>query len=80
MKCGPKRNSTTSPNKLYCNEEKFGFGWKSVAIGYGCGMVLGKGLGCCMLLIGKPRWPVMMASLIQILERLFGRLNKIPLL
>ncbi|MED6203961.1 hypothetical protein PIB30_004547 [Stylosanthes scabra] len=29
-------------------EEKFGFGWKPVAIGYGCGMVLGICLGWCV--------------------------------
>ncbi|KAL4298620.1 hypothetical protein S245_058003 [Arachis hypogaea] len=39
-------------------EDKFGFGWKSVAIGYACGMVLGIGLGFCVFSIGKPQWLV----------------------
>ncbi|QHO26610.1 Receptor-like protein [Arachis hypogaea] len=39
-------------------EDKFGFGWKPVAIGYACGMVLGIGLGFCVFSIGKPQWLV----------------------
>ncbi|QHO26599.1 Receptor-like protein [Arachis hypogaea] len=39
-------------------EDKFGFGWKPVAIGYACGMVFGIGLGCCVFSIGKPQWLV----------------------
>ncbi|XLU63264.1 hypothetical protein S245_022473 [Arachis hypogaea] len=39
-------------------EDKFGFGWKPVAIGYACGMVLGTGLGFCVFSIGKPQWLV----------------------
>ncbi|XLU21935.1 hypothetical protein S245_058001 [Arachis hypogaea] len=41
-------------------EDKFGFGWKPVAIGYACGMVLGIGLGYCVFSIGKPQWLVIM--------------------
>ncbi|QHO26604.1 uncharacterized protein DS421_7g201050 [Arachis hypogaea] len=41
-------------------EDKFGFGWKPVAIGYACGMVLGIGLGFCVFSIGKPQWLVIM--------------------
>ncbi|MED6200867.1 hypothetical protein PIB30_089460 [Stylosanthes scabra] len=39
-------------------EDKFGFGWKPVTIGYACGMVLGISLGCCVFWIGKPQWLV----------------------
>ncbi|MED6205545.1 hypothetical protein PIB30_018720 [Stylosanthes scabra] len=39
-------------------EDKFGFGWKPVAIGYTCGMVLGICLGWCVFWIGKPEWLV----------------------
>ncbi|CAI8586988.1 unnamed protein product [Vicia faba] len=42
------------------HEQKFGFGWQPVAIGYGCGMLFGIGLGCFVLLIGKPQWLVIM--------------------
>ncbi|KAL1347597.1 hypothetical protein AAHE18_07G017600 [Arachis hypogaea] len=41
-------------------EDKFGFGWKPVAIGYACGMVLGIGLGYCVFSIGKPEWLVVL--------------------
>ncbi|XP_024632697.1 receptor-like protein 9DC3 [Medicago truncatula] len=58
-KCGPEQRSPPSPNNSFSSEEKFGFGWKPVAIGYGCGFVIGIGLGYCMFLIGKPRWLVM---------------------
>ncbi|KAI5432729.1 Receptor-like protein 9dc3 [Lathyrus oleraceus] len=57
-KCGPEQHSPPSPN-ISWSEEKFGFGWKPVAIGYGCGFMIGIGLGYCMFLIGKPRWLVM---------------------
>ncbi|GAU28349.1 hypothetical protein TSUD_256770 [Trifolium subterraneum] len=57
-KCGPEEPSPPSANKFW-SDEKFGFGWKPVAIGYGCGTVFGVGLGYCVLLIGKPRWLVM---------------------
>ncbi|MED6122591.1 hypothetical protein PIB30_041129 [Stylosanthes scabra] len=39
-------------------EDKFGFGWKPVAIGYACGTVFGIGLGSCVFWIGKPEWLV----------------------
>ncbi|XP_057725575.1 receptor like protein 27-like [Arachis stenosperma] len=39
-------------------EDKFGFDWKPVAIGYAFGMVLGIGLGFCVFSIGKPQWLV----------------------
>ncbi|XP_058742846.1 receptor-like protein 50 isoform X2 [Vicia villosa] len=57
-KCGPEQHFPPSP------DEKFGFefGWKPVAIGYGCGFMFGIGLGCCVLLMGKPRWLVVMVG------------------
>ncbi|MED6149723.1 hypothetical protein PIB30_065339 [Stylosanthes scabra] len=39
-------------------EDKFGFGWKPVAIGYAFGTVFGIGLGWCVFWIGKPEWLV----------------------
>ncbi|PNY16134.1 receptor-like protein kinase [Trifolium pratense] len=61
-KCGPETELHRSPpsaNNIW-SEEKFGFGWKPVAIGYGCGFVFGIGLGYFVFLIGKPRWLVML--------------------
>ncbi|KAK7299955.1 hypothetical protein RJT34_10786 [Clitoria ternatea] len=52
----PKQNS--QPSNTIWGEHKLGFGWEPVAIGYGCGMVFGIGLGCCVLLTGKPQWLV----------------------
>ncbi|GAU34111.1 hypothetical protein TSUD_256070 [Trifolium subterraneum] len=60
-KCGPEpeqHHSPPSANNI-CSEGKFEFGWKSVAIGYGCGFVIGIGIGYLVFLIGKPRWLVM---------------------
>ncbi|GAU28280.1 hypothetical protein TSUD_256080 [Trifolium subterraneum] len=53
-----EHHSPTSTNNIW-SEGKFGFGWKAVAIGYGCGFVIGIGLGYLVFLIGKPRWLVM---------------------
>ncbi|XP_025981965.2 receptor-like protein 9DC1 isoform X1 [Glycine max] len=61
----PKQHSPAS--LTFRGEQGFGFGWKPVAIGYGCGMVFGVGMGCCVLLIGKPQWIVRMVG---------GQLNK----
>ncbi|XP_028208119.1 receptor-like protein 18 [Glycine soja] len=67
IKCSkdPEQHSPTSTTLR--REGGFGFGWKPVAIGYGCGMVFGVGMGCCVLLIGKPQWLVRMVG---------GKLNK----
>jgi len=56
--CGLEHHSPPSSNNSW-SEKKFGFGWEPVAIGYGCGFVIGIGIGYCMFLIGKPRWLVM---------------------
>ncbi|XP_027940860.1 receptor-like protein 6 [Vigna unguiculata] len=39
-------------------EEQFGFGWKPVAIGYGCGGVFGMVLGYLTFFIRKPEWSI----------------------
>ncbi|RHN52278.1 putative leucine-rich repeat-containing, plant-type, leucine-rich repeat domain, L [Medicago truncatula] len=58
-RCGLEQHSPPSPNKNFWSEEKFGFGWIPVVIGYGCGFLIGIGIGYCMFLVGKPRWLVM---------------------
>ncbi|XP_027329342.1 receptor-like protein Cf-9 homolog isoform X2 [Abrus precatorius] len=60
--CNKVLDQFPSPSTTFQLEQKFGFGWKPVAIGYGCGMVFGVGLGCCVLLIGKPEWLVRMVG------------------
>ncbi|CAJ2633643.1 unnamed protein product [Trifolium pratense] len=59
-KCGPEPHSPPPPPaNNFRSEEKIGFGWRPVAIGYGCGFVIGISLGYFVFLIGKPRWLVM---------------------
>ncbi|XP_057803776.1 receptor-like protein 43 [Salvia miltiorrhiza] len=35
-----------------------GFGWRSVVMGYGNGLIVGIGIGCCIIRFGRPRWLV----------------------
>ncbi|RZB61437.1 Receptor-like protein 33 [Glycine soja] len=67
IKCSKDPEQHSPPSTTFRREGGFGFGWKPVAIGYGCGMVFGVGMGCCVLLIGKPQWLVRMVG---------GQLNK----
>ena len=62
VKCGEEHDQHSPPSQTLWREEKFGFGWEAVAIGYGCGMVFGMVMGCFVFLIGKPK----------LLVRLFG--------
>ncbi|KAG2391074.1 Receptor-like protein [Vigna angularis] len=40
------------------DDEESGFGWKTVTVGYACGMLFGIILGCHLLFTGKPQWLV----------------------
>ena len=62
IQCNKDPAQQSPPLPTFQIEEKFGFGWKPVAIGYGCGMVFGMGLGYCVLSIGKPQWLVRMVG------------------
>ncbi|XP_047149474.1 receptor-like protein 11 [Vigna umbellata] len=53
-----EQESPSSPN--FWREEGFEFGWEAVVIGYGCGIIVGIGLGIFVLFIGKPKWLVKM--------------------
>ena len=33
-----------------------GFGWRSVVMGYGCGFVVGIGIGYMIIRSGRPKW------------------------
>ena len=65
-KCSKDPEQHSPPSLPFKREDGFGFGWKAVALGYGCGMVFGMGMGCCVLLIGKPQWLVRMVALLGI--------------
>ncbi|XP_028786039.1 receptor like protein 22-like [Neltuma alba] len=43
------------PQPTSSSNDKFGFGWKPVALGYGCGMVFGIFMGQVIFLTGKPK-------------------------
>ncbi|XP_028800284.1 receptor-like protein 33 [Neltuma alba] len=43
------------PQPTSSSNDKFGFGWKPVALGYGCGMVFGILMGQVAFLTGKPK-------------------------
>ncbi|XP_027939315.1 receptor-like protein 6 [Vigna unguiculata] len=55
MKCNQNHDGHPRPSQSLWREEKFGFGWKAVAIGYGCGTVFGVGIGSFMFFMGKPK-------------------------
>ncbi|WVY90961.1 hypothetical protein V8G54_036475 [Vigna mungo] len=55
MKCSQKHDEHHPPSQSLWREEKFGFDWKPVAIGYGCGTVFGVGIGSFMFFMGKPK-------------------------
>ncbi|CAJ1953073.1 unnamed protein product [Sphenostylis stenocarpa] len=61
-KCSKDPEQHSLPSLTIKREQGFEFGWKPVAIGYGCGMVFGVGMGCCVLLKGKPLWLVRMVA------------------
>ena len=63
MKCST--DETPSPPPLPSifeedNDSMFasGFGWKSVLMGYGCGLVIGMAMGYIVFKTGKPHWLV----------------------
>jgi len=60
MKCNQKHDQHHPYSQSLQREERFGFGWKAVAIGYGCGTVFGMGIGSFMFFMGKPKWLVRM--------------------
>ena len=55
MKCSQKHDEHPPLSQSLWREEKFGFGWEPVAIGYGCGTVFGVGIGSFMFFMGKPK-------------------------
>jgi hypothetical protein len=51
-----KNDEDQPPYSTSNDDDESGFGWKAVAIGYGCGAVLGFLLGYNVFFIGKPQW------------------------
>ncbi|GKV16471.1 hypothetical protein SLEP1_g27111 [Rubroshorea leprosula] len=46
-------------------DELYGFGWKVVLLGYGCGLAFGLFVGCLVFWTGKPKWFVTLVDGIQ---------------
>ncbi|KAI9095298.1 hypothetical protein K1719_026332 [Acacia pycnantha] len=57
--CNTDKGESPTPSSLMFDSiDKFGFGWKPVALGYGCGMVFGILMGYIVFSIGTPQWLV----------------------
>ncbi|XP_039690174.1 receptor-like protein Cf-9 [Medicago truncatula] len=62
-----KNEEDLPPHSTSEDEEESGFGWKAVAIGYGCGAISGFLLGYNVFFFtGKPQW------LVRIVENMFN--------
>ena len=68
IKCNKDSEEHSSSSPTFHHGHQFIFGWKPVAIGYGCGIIVGVGLGYHVLFLGKPqglaRWLEVSLSLI----------------
>ncbi|XP_057785005.1 receptor-like protein 19 [Salvia miltiorrhiza] len=60
-KCNEENGQQMQPEEEE-EEEEYGFidgfGWRSVVMGYGCGIIVGIGIGCWIIRFGRPRWLV----------------------
>ncbi|OMO52089.1 hypothetical protein COLO4_37423 [Corchorus olitorius] len=61
----PKSPPSTLGSEEDDSESGFGFGWKVVAMGYGCGFIVGVGAGFLVFRNGKPRWFISLFGLKQ---------------
>ncbi|XP_057800163.1 receptor-like protein 9DC3 [Salvia miltiorrhiza] len=59
-KCNEENEQRMQPEEEEDEEYGFidGFGWRSVVMGYGSGMIVGIGIGCYIIRFGRPRWLV----------------------
>ncbi|XVF79301.1 hypothetical protein PTKIN_Ptkin14bG0210500 [Pterospermum kingtungense] len=53
-----KCNQQPPPPSFVTSGSKIGFGWKVVALGYGCGVLFGMFMGYLVFSTGKPQWLV----------------------
>ncbi|MED6193199.1 hypothetical protein PIB30_016930 [Stylosanthes scabra] len=52
--CSGNDDKEHTSSLTFEDEDKFGFGWKVVAVGYACGVVIGVLFGCFFFSTGKP--------------------------
>ncbi|XP_057789525.1 receptor-like protein 54 [Salvia miltiorrhiza] len=61
-KCNEKNGQRMQPEEEDDEDDEYGFidgfGWRSVVMGYGSGIIVGIGIGCCIIRFGRPRWLV----------------------
>ncbi|XP_027941340.1 receptor-like protein 7 [Vigna unguiculata] len=68
MLCGIPLSKPCNEDKKWSpistvDHEESGFGWKTVTVGYACGMLFGVILGCHLFFTGKPQW---LATLVEV--------------
>ncbi|XVF79304.1 hypothetical protein PTKIN_Ptkin14bG0210800 [Pterospermum kingtungense] len=57
-KCNQNETQPPPPPSFATSGSKIGFGWKVVALGYGCGVLFGMFMGYLVFSTGKPQWLV----------------------
>ncbi|XP_057797863.1 receptor-like protein 20 [Salvia miltiorrhiza] len=61
-KCNEENGQRMQPEEQDDEDDEYGFidgfGWRSVVMGYGGGIIVGIGIGYCIIRFGRPRWLV----------------------
>ncbi|XP_057797993.1 receptor like protein 22-like [Salvia miltiorrhiza] len=61
-KCNEENGQQMRPKEEDDKDDEYGFidgfGWRSVVMGYGSGIIVGIGIGCWIIRFGRPRWLV----------------------
>ncbi|XP_057798001.1 putative receptor like protein 25 [Salvia miltiorrhiza] len=61
-KCNDENGHRMPPEEEDDEDDEYGFidgfGWRSVVMGYGSGIIVGIGIGCWIIRFGRPRWLV----------------------
>ena len=61
--CGDDKGNQSLPSSTILEDDlKFWFHWKVILLGYGCGLLLGLGMGYLVFTTGKPKWLVNMVE------------------
>uniref|UniRef100_A0A2N9J2Z5 Leucine-rich repeat-containing N-terminal plant-type domain-containing protein n=1 Tax=Fagus sylvatica TaxID=28930 RepID=A0A2N9J2Z5_FAGSY len=61
--CGDDKGNQSLPSSTILKDDlKFWFHWKVILLGYGCGLLLGLGMGYLVFTTGKPKWLVNMVE------------------
>ncbi|KAJ6886662.1 LOW QUALITY PROTEIN: hypothetical protein NC651_027126 [Populus alba x Populus x berolinensis] len=74
VKCNKGEGQQSPPSNFKTEDSLFGFGWKAVAMGYGCGFVFGVSMGYIVFRARKPAWFVKMTVHIKMQKGLEARM------